>query len=455
MFAMTSLSATSLDVVRLYAAALEASTNTNFVAARDSLLKAVELDPMFGLGYQSLAVVSRNLGRPQEAEQYMGAAIAHLDTMTERERFNVRGMQFRLTGDYESCVTEYTQLITRYAADVVGHNQRALCLTKLRRMREAVDAMRQMTELLPNRTIFRTNWSWYASYAGDFQAAEQAARAIQEPDQFATHALAFSLLGQERRDEARATYESLTRFGEQGASMAAAGLADLAAYEGRYADAVRVLERGVAGDLKVNNRYSAALKLAALAHARLSQGNSRAAIAAADQALTHSSAVNVRFLAARAFVAAGNAARAGTEAASLASEPESEPQAYARILEANIAMAGGDALRAVGLLEEANKLFDTWIGHFDLGRAYLEAGRHLQADSEFDTCLKRRGEALALFIDEEPTYAFLPSLYYYQGRVRESLGTQGFRESYRQYLSIRGGSPEDQLARDIRGRLGP
>src|SRR5688572_20856940 len=341
MFAMTSLSATSLDVVRLYAAALEASTNTNFVKARDSLLKAVELDPMFGIGYQSLAVVSRNLGRPQEAEQYMGEAIAHLDGMTERERFNVRGMQFRLTGNYESCVTEYTQLITRYAADVVGHNQRALCLTKLRRMSEAVDAMRRMTELLPNRTIFRTNWSWYASYAGDFQAAEQAARAIQEPDQFATHALAFSLLGQERRDEARATYESLTRFGEQGASMAAAGLADLAAYEGRYADAVRVLERGVAGDLKVNNRYSAALKLAALAHARLSQGNSRAAIAAADQALTHSSAVNVRFLAARAFVAAGNAARAGTEAASLASEPEAEPQAYARTLAANTAMSGG------------------------------------------------------------------------------------------------------------------
>ena len=55
MFAMTSLSATSLDVVRHFATALEASSNNKFEEARDSLLKAVELDPSFGIGYQSLA----------------------------------------------------------------------------------------------------------------------------------------------------------------------------------------------------------------------------------------------------------------------------------------------------------------------------------------------------------------------------------------------------------------
>ena len=47
--------------------------------------------------------------------------------MTERERFSTRGMFFRLTGDYKQCVKEYGELIARYAADVVGHNQVALC----------------------------------------------------------------------------------------------------------------------------------------------------------------------------------------------------------------------------------------------------------------------------------------------------------------------------------------
>ena len=57
----------------------------------------------------------------------------------------------------------------------------------------------------------------------------------------------------------------------------------------------------------------------------------------------------------------------------------------------------------------------------ELGLAYLEAGMFAQADSEFDRCIKRRGEALALFIDEEQTYGYLPAVYYYQGRAREGL----------------------------------
>ena len=76
-------------------------------------------------------------------------------------------------------------------------------------------------------------------------------------------------------------------------------------------------------------------------------------------------------------------------------------------------------------LTEANTLLDTWIGRFDLGRAYLEAGLFTQADSEFDRCIKRRGEALSLFLDEEPTFGFFPSVYYYQGRVREALKSGG------------------------------
>ena len=50
-----------------------------------------------------------------------------------------------------------------------------------------------------------------------------------------------------------------------------------------------------------------------------------------------------------------------------------------------------------------------------------EAGAFAEADSEFDQCLKRRGELLELFTDDMPTYSYLPPVYYYQGRVRENL----------------------------------
>jgi tetratricopeptide (TPR) repeat protein len=244
-------------------------------------------------------------------------------------------------------------------------------------------------------------------------------------------------------------------FGKRGASMSASGLGDLAVYQGRFSDAARILEAGAVADLKAGNPDSAAAKFVSLAHAHLSRGSGRAAIAAAEKALMNSSAVNIRFLAARTFVEAGDTARARREIDPLARALEPERQAYAKIIEGDIALKGGDALQAIKLLQEANTLFDTWIGHFDLGRAYVEVpGAETQADSELDTCLKRRGEALALFVDEEPTYGYLPSVYYYQGRVRESLKTSGFRDSYRQYLAMRGNSTEDPLLTDVRRRAG-
>jgi eukaryotic-like serine/threonine-protein kinase len=74
----------------------------------------------------------------------------------------------------------------------------------------------------------------------------------------------------------------------------------------------------------------------------------------------------------------------------------------------------------------------------------------LQAGSEFDRCIKRQGEALSLFLDEEPTHAYFPAVLYYQGRVREALTSDGFMDSYRAYLAIRDKAGEDPLAREVR-----
>jgi eukaryotic-like serine/threonine-protein kinase len=140
-------------------------------------------------------------------------------------------------------------------------------------------------------------------------------------------------------------------------------------------------------------------------------------------------------------------------AAGLAKEIQAEPNAHAKIIEGDIALKRGDAPHAITLLTEANTLLNTWIVRFDLGRAYLEASQFIQADSEFDRCIKHRGEASSLFL-EEATVAYLPPVYYWQGRVRERLGSAGFTESYREYLKIRGSSTENPLLPDVRKRVG-
>jgi len=452
MNAMVSLSTTNLDVVRHYADAQDAAASNKFELARDEAKQAVTIDPKFGIGYQLLAVVSRNLGNTQEAENYIKQAYSYVDSMTERERYSTRGFYYRVTGDYQKCVSEYGQLIARYAADVIGHNQRALCLSQLRDMKGAVEEMRSVVAILPKRVLFRDNLALYRNYATDFAGAEKEIGQIPEPDTYGTLALALSQLGQGRFAEATTTYEHLATIDALGASFATMGLGDLAALQGRFGEAVQILRRGADKEKADGGPDRAAAKLLAASNAELARGNKRAAIAAAQEAMAVSKVVKVRFLAARTFIEAGDLAAAKPIITDLGLEFQAEPQAYAKILEGDLVLNGGDPRVAVRVVEEANKLLDTWIGHFYLGRAYLQAGRLPEADSEFDRCLTRRGEALSLFLDEEPTFAFLPAVYYYQGLVREGLKTEKFADSYRAYLAIRGASKEDPLVSDVQKR---
>jgi tetratricopeptide (TPR) repeat protein len=454
LFAMASVSATSLDVIRYYAAAREAASNNKLEEARANYAKAIELDPKFGIGYQALSTLSQNLGNMQDADKYINEALRHLDGMTERERYTTRGLFDFLTGDYQQCVKEYSDLIASYPADVAAHNNLALCLSSLRKMPEAVEEMRRVVRLVPKQAFFRVNLALYASYASDFQTGEREALEIQEPDARGVLALAFAQLGQGDVAKASETYQKLSAIDALGASSGSAGLADIAIYGGHFSDAVRMLEQGAAADLAAKNADRAAMKFTSVAYANLARGQNRAAIAAAEKALSHSQAAKIRFLAARTFVEGGEPGKTEPLVKSLSNELQAEPQGYAKIVEGLVALKSGNARQAIKLLTDANGLFDTWIGHFDLGRAYFAFGAFPQADAEFDRCLKRRGEAISLFLDEDPTYGYFPTAYYYQGRVREELKTERFREAYREYLNIRGNSKEDSLLQDVRRRAG-
>jgi tetratricopeptide (TPR) repeat protein len=449
LFAMRSLSTSSLDVVSHYASAVEAQAAGKFGEAYKSYAEAVRLDPKFGLGYQGLAAMSRSLGRPEEAEKHIKQAFQFLDGMTEREKFHTRGFYYRMIGDNQQCAKEYGDALARYPADSIAHNQRAGCLVRLRQMREAVNEMRQALQMLPHHVVYRTNLALLSALAGDFQAAADEAGKLSAQDSNVLRSLAYSQMGRGMVREATDTYQKLATTGALGASLSASGLGDLAVYEGRFSDAVREFERGAAADLAAKNSLGAAIKLTSAGFAHIHAGQNRAAIAAADRALDHSKSVAVRFLAARIFVEAGALDKARPLGSELSSELAAEPQAHGKIIEGLIALKSGKPRDAIKLLKEANGLVDTWFAHFDLGRAYLEAEAFLEADSEFDRCITRRGEALSL-MDEGPTYGHFPAVYYYQGRAREAQNNASFADSYRKYLEIRGSSTEDRQVTEVR-----
>ena len=453
-FALEALSATSLDAVHEYARGLEALSASRPEDALRSFSTAVERDPKFGGAYGGMAIASFNLDRRQDAVKYLKAALEHLDSMTERERYRTRGFYYLLTDDYEACVKEYGDLTARYSADASARNNRSLCFSYLRNIPAALEETRQVVKILPNRTLYQQNLAQYLAYASDFPGAERQARSIKQPGMFGLLALAYAQIGQGRVPDAEETYRSLSALDEQGASYTASGLADAATYEGRFSEAARLLRQGAAADLASKDVDRAADKFVALAHAELLRGRKAEAMAAAEKALANSQAVKTRFLAARVFLEAGATAKAQALSLELASGLQKAPQAYAKILNGLLALKQRDARQAIQDLTDANGLLDTWIGQYDLGRAYLEAGAFLQADSSFERCLKRRGEALSLFLDDEPSYGYFPPVYYYQGRVREALKSAKAAESYKAYLDIRGKSAEDPLVAEIRRRAG-
>ncbi len=446
----------SLEAVHQYGIAMEQEFAGNVEGALQSFRKVTELDPNFARAYAGMAGGYRNLGQRDQAEQYFKLAMQHVDHMTQRERYRTRGAYYATTANYKQCIDEYTALVKEYPADNIGHNNLAICYGRLKNLRKAVEEARQAVAINPKALMQRMNYSLYSSYAGDFETGEREARtALQlSPSEYAYLALAYGQLGQGRLSDAADTYRQLEKVSAKGSSFAASGLADLAIYEGRFAEAAKILKQGAAADFASKMPDRAAAKLATLAYIQLLRGEKQAALASLQTALADSRAIKLRFFVARLYAAAGEAAKAKALAAELGSDLQAENQVYAKIIEADIALQQNDDRQAIQLLTEANGLIDTWIGRFDLGRALLQAGMFTEANAEFDRCVKRRGETMELFVDDVPTYGYFPVVYYYSGRVLEGLKSAGFADAYRSYLDIRGKAGEDPLLAEIRRRIG-
>ena len=450
--------AASLEVVHQYGLAMEQQFAGNMEGAFQSFSKAAELDPNFARAYAGMAGTSGNMGRQQDAEKYIKLAMEHVDRMAERERYRVRGVYYILTDNWQKCADEYNDLIGHYPSDNLGYFNLASCDAQMRKFPQALDAVRRAVEISPQGNLQRIALSFYSSYSGDFQGGEKEAQKVIQttPSHDAYLALAESQLGLGQMDQAAETFHKLEKMAgtSEGPSTAASGLADIAKYEGRFGDAARILEESAAAELAAKQPESAANKFAALAHIQILRQQHGAALEAAEKALANSQAIQIKFLAAQTFVEAGELARAQKLAAELAAVVQAEPQAYAKIIAGESALKTKDAPQAIKDLTDANNLLDTWIGRFELGRADLQAGLFVEADSEFDRCVKRRGEALEILINNVPTYAYFPPVYYYQGLVRDGLKSPGFAESYRNYLDIRGKAGEDPLLPEIRKHLG-
>ncbi len=454
--AAESFTARSLEAAHEYALAQTADLAGKWDTAIEHALTALQFDPELGRAYVVLGVSYHNTGRPQEAEKYFHLALAKIDSMSDREKYRTRGAYYLMARNPDKALEQFTQLVKQYPSDTAGLANLALAHFYRRDMFNALDEGRRAVETYPKNGAQRNNVGLYAMYAGDFASGIQEQQKVLELNPsfvLGYVGMALSQLGEGHPAEAVNTYQRLRKLGAQPASAAAAGLADVALYEGRVPDAVKILTQGTQDDLANKNPDSAANKFAILAQAYLLIGNDAAALHAADQGLQQSKETGIMFWAARAYLGAKKPQKALELAQQLGSRLEADPQAYAKLIEAEYALNRGKLKEALQLIADSRKIADTWMGRYDAARAYLDAGAYAEADSELDVCLKRRGEATALFLDESPTYHLFPPVYYYLGRAQEGLKSPAAKESYQTFLRIqeKGTSP---LLADARRRLG-
>ena len=446
----------SLEAAHAYAMAQDLQLAGKFEEAIPLYQQAVQLDPNLGRAYAGLASTSANMGRPKDAEKYYQLALAHIDRMSDREKYRTRGGYYLANREPRKAMEEYSALVQQFPSDAVGCTNLALAYFYLRDMPKAVEQGRHAVELAPQALLQLSNLALYAVYAGDYAtAAEVASKVLARNASYvdAQVALAMAQTGQGRLAEAEQTYQKMAAIGSHGQEMAMEGKADLLLYQGRAKDAIALLQKASGGAAKVDDSALAALSLL-LAEAKLAAGKFSDAASDARAALTHDNRDTVEFSAGRIYVEAGQYAPIQGLVSQLSSRLDPDSQAYVKLLEGEMSLKRGDAKRAIALFQEAEKLSDTWIGRLDLGRAYVEAGAFAEADSELERCLKRRGEASAIYLDDVPTFRALAPVYYYLGRAQEGLKSPAAAlESYKVFLSIKEKGDEAGSVKDAQRRV--
>lgn len=448
-------SSTSLEATREFALAQSLQYTGKWDEAVTHFQKAIDLDPNMGRAYAALGTAKFNLGQVQEAEQYYQKAMSHIDRMSDREKYRTRAEYFLVKHEPQSAVQEYNKLLQQFPSDTSAHTNLSFAYFLERNMPMALEEARRSMQYSGKSLVERNNLAIASMYAGDFAGAEKEAATVmqQQPTYVSPYStMAEAQIGQGRLEDARNTYAKLASVSTRGASMAKLGLADASLYEGQAKEAIAVLEPGIMADVASKDSNAAAAKAVALAQAYVMAGQNSEAIRTAEQALSLDKEPWVLHAAGRVYAETGQFEKATKIASDMSASIDSDPQLYGKLLQGEIALHRKDAKAAISLLKDAQKMSDTWLGHFLLARAYLDASAFPEADGEIEACIKRKGEASALYLDEAPTFRVFPPAYYYLARIQEGLKSPAAAKSYRDFISIQEKGTGPLLA-DARKRL--
>ena len=153
----------SLPALRAFSDAFAAAVRENWGQADASLQSALAEDPTFATAEIFKAWTDSNLARPREVWlEEARRAVDLSGTVTERERYFIRGSFYKMSGDVDRAIGQFEALVERYPDDFWGLSNLASLYDDAGRQDDALDVVVRVARERPN----------------DFYAAARAAQSL-------------------------------------------------------------------------------------------------------------------------------------------------------------------------------------------------------------------------------------------------------------------------------------
>ncbi len=466
--------------------------------AAKSYGRAIELDSTFAMAYYSWATMVNTNDRPL-AQELSGKAMDHIDRASPREQNLIKAFDASINErDPEMALRILTDHVSKYPADVEGCFARAFAFRNLDQLDSAAACLERVLELDPmhkesyNQLAYRYHdlgkfdqaiWAInkYIELAPNepnpydsradlyaFQGMTSEARRLyaqvleMDPDFFPSQIkLAWMMVVEQDYDSARQQIQPLLNH-SMGLIRSDARflLAVIWTYQGKFREALKTLDQGIAAnELEGLDRYLDDF-LWAKTLIQAERGDTATAVALAREApniLKDDDLIGhqwMHYLSLVLLASTGDTAQAHHELERIeqlvtkGGETPDKSDAYQAGLAA-LAEAGGDYAAATDHREEAVRLSSNFFNRFYLGRSYLRAGRLSHAVDTLASVSRRFDESRAYATIEQVT------VHYSLGLAYESSGwADKAIEQYETFLGIwRDADPGLAKVADARARL--
>jgi tetratricopeptide (TPR) repeat protein len=487
----------SAEAYRYYLEGVDAGWKFYWEDARQGLKKAIEYDSTFAMAYYRLGGVSSG----EERLKYAAKGLEYADKASNREQYYLRSFYAHAFGDYDRAIEIIDEALLKYPDDkelffTLGY----IYDYNLHRYDRAIEHYSRALEIDPMYKIAYNAMAYAYHYAGDFDrsiwainkyiafapdeanpydsrgdlyafqgdldnAIESYKEAVRIKSDFwgSMEKLGYLYMFMREYDEAEAWFRRYAGNARASTrSLARYNLALIPAHQGKFAEALEIVDDGLAADrMDGYSGFYIAIKQGLKSEIYTIKGeldSAEAEIALFCEMIRSAhpqDAVYFRYLHVLRLARAGRFDEAEAMAGAIkrdideAERPGAMNQYWYAL--AFLEMVRGDSDLAISYFDKAREIDPTPYFHIDIrrGQAYLEAGRLAEAVAILEKTLTRYDE------DRASNPAFSVRTHYFLGRAYEESGWRDKAIEQYEYLldTWRDADPGIPVVEEARRRL--